>query len=57
MNEAKRITVRLRQRYSEWTQEREQGKPAGIPYLRWTDYNARDAYWLICKIWKFQIEA
>ena len=56
MNEAKRVTIRLRQKYSEWTSDLKDGRP-GIPYLRWNDLDARAAYWLICDIWKFPREA
>jgi hypothetical protein len=56
MNEAKRITIRLRQQYTEWTVDREPGKPP-IPYLKWKDDGARAAYWLLCDLWKFPREA
>jgi len=47
MTEARQATIRLRQRYSEWT------KHEGKPCLRWRDAGAEEAYILICQIWRF----
>jgi hypothetical protein len=57
MNEAKRITIRLRQRYTEWTKDPPAPGKVQIPYLRWKDDGAREAYQLICKLWRFPLEA
>jgi len=53
---AYKVTIRLRQRYSEWTVDRRPNGP-GIPYLHWTDDGARDAYWLICDTCRIPREA
>lgn len=54
-NTAYKVTIRLRQRYSEWTADlTEQPR---IPYLRWTDDGARAAYQLICTLNSIPMEA
>jgi hypothetical protein len=54
--QAYKVTLRLRQKYSEWTVDRKPNE-APIPYLRWTDDGARDACWLICSINRIPREA
>jgi hypothetical protein len=54
--QAYKVAVRLRQKYSEWAVDRKPNETP-IPYLRWTDDGARDAYWLICTNNKIPREA
>lgn len=52
------VATSLRKRYTCWTaDEAKPGEKFRIPYLKWTDEGARDAYWLICEQNKIPREA
>lgn len=54
--QAWRVANYLRARYCEWTADLKSGRP-GIPYLKWKDDGARDAYWILCALHKLPREA
>lgn len=48
---AYRIAKALWSAYTFWTADPlKPGEKFRIPYLKWTDDGARDAYWLICDL-------
>ena len=51
-----RVTIRLRQRYTEWVKPDPAPGKTQIPYLRWKDDGARAAYYLLCEINKIPKE-
>jgi len=58
MNQAKKIAKYLKARYSEWTADpMKPGDLYRMPYLKWNDFGARDAYYLVVDLWKLPREA
>lgn len=53
--QAYRVASYLRRTYTFWTADLE--VTPRIPYLIWSDHNARVAYYIVCDLWRFPHEA